>query len=567
MIKRTLPTIILFWSFCHTFAQSPNWETLSLDSLRVMVKTTEGDDKLMAYQYLLLNLMAENNPDEQYHYYQEYMREAHKQGDLMREANARANILGFFNNQSMFDSLLHYFPEYTDFMARHKQWRLYFFSHNLLVAKRVARGEYAEALKEMQAVYDFSVANNLSYGQGYALSQIGRVYCDMGRNEEGIRDLKAAIVLLKKESEKEALFETYDCLASFYEKNQRYNEQLSVLKEYETELNLADPVHDLYPVERYYMERGYAHCYISMGNIKEAERHYQLAAGSPIADTYHIQVELNEIRIRLMEANGQYTEALALIDDIIPYFRETDDKGGVINRLSERIRIAEKDGNHRLAFQALTERSALQDSIRFAEVNAQLDELRTRYEVDKLTLEREKQRIYTIALATGCLMLFAVLAGIIVYNRRLKAKNLALYRQIQEQTHLVHRKETVGPGETTTKPSRDEQLFAALEALMQSEQLFTDPTLDRKALADRLLTNERYLADAIRTLTGETFSSYLSRLRLQYAIDLLDRGDETTLESIAEQSGHATYSPFYRAFSKRYGMTPQKYRKMAQSKG
>jgi AraC-like DNA-binding protein len=40
--------------------------------------------------------------------------------------------------------------------------------------------------------------------------------------------------------------------------------------------------------------------------------------------------------------------------------------------------------------------------------------------------------------------------------------------------------------------------------------------------ADRLGTNESYLADAIREATGDTYSNYITNMRLQYSLELLN---------------------------------------------
>ncbi|MDR1896648.1 MAG: helix-turn-helix domain-containing protein, partial [Prevotellaceae bacterium] len=114
--------------------------------------------------------------------------------------------------------------------------------------------------------------------------------------------------------------------------------------------------------------------------------------------------------------------------------------------------------------------------------------------------------------------------------------------------------------------SRSMQLFRKLSELMQNEKPFTDPELNRKKLADRLNTNEAYLADAIREVTGKTFSAYISELRLQYTLELLNEHHDMTFDAIAIDSGHGSYSSFFRLFTKKYGITPSEYRKLAVTK-
>ncbi|MDR0844516.1 MAG: helix-turn-helix domain-containing protein [Tannerella sp.] len=178
----------------------------------------------------------------------------------------------------------------------------------------------------------------------------------------------------------------------------------------------------------------------------------------------------------------------------------------------------------------------------------------------------QKFRNYLCLALAGCFLL-AVTLGIWIHrNRRIAKKNRSLYRQIQDLTQ----KEKVAEQQLLDAPeeelSRTMQLFRNLSELMQKEKPFTDPDLKRKKLADRLHTNETYLADAIREATGETFSAYLSGLRLQYTLELLNEHPGMAIDAVALDSGHGSYVSFFRSFTKKYGVTPSEYRRIAASK-
>lgn len=59
----------------------------------------------------------------------------------------------------------------------------------------------------------------------------------------------------------------------------------------------------------------------------------------------------------------------------------------------------------------------------------------------------------------------------------------------------------------------------------------------------------------IKTSTGMTLHNYILSLRLDYAKDLMDQSINS--EKIAEMSGFNTYSTFYRAYKKFYGVPPK----------
>jgi AraC-like DNA-binding protein len=176
---------------------------------------------------------------------------------------------------------------------------------------------------------------------------------------------------------------------------------------------------------------------------------------------------------------------------------------------------------------------------------------------------KEKTRNYLLFALAGCLIL-AIALGIWIYlHRQIAKKNRSLYLQIQE---LVQKEKAVEQQLLTTPEealSRTMQIFRNLSELMQKEKPFTDPDLNRKKLSDRLGTNEVYLADAIREATGETLSTYISGMRLQYTLELLNEYPDMTYDAIAIDSGHGSYSSFFRSFTKKYGITPSEYRKLA----
>jgi AraC-like DNA-binding protein len=152
------------------------------------------------------------------------------------------------------------------------------------------------------------------------------------------------------------------------------------------------------------------------------------------------------------------------------------------------------------------------------------------------------------------------------YTRLVGRKNRSLYLRIQELTHIEKEAEEQLLKAPEEKLSRKMQVFRSLSQYMQEKTPFTDPTLNRKMLATYINSNEAYLAEAIREATGETVSSYISGLRLQYALKLLEEHPDITIDAIAIDSGYGSYSPFFRSFAKKYGITPSEYRKMSREK-
>jgi AraC-like DNA-binding protein len=86
-----------------------------------------------------------------------------------------------------------------------------------------------------------------------------------------------------------------------------------------------------------------------------------------------------------------------------------------------------------------------------------------------------------------------------------------------------------------------------------------DEPISLSLLAEKLSMSSSYLSVVIKNQLGIGFVEYISRLRIQKAIRLLDN-DELTIQQIAEQCGYDTVHTFIRHFKKAYHTPPNEYR-------
>ncbi len=112
------------------------------------------------------------------------------------------------------------------------------------------------------------------------------------------------------------------------------------------------------------------------------------------------------------------------------------------------------------------------------------------------------------------------------------------------------------------KPRHSEydSVYRRLQNFMQ-QGAYTDPTLTRRSLAEKLATNEKYLYYAVRKNLGVTVADYINDIRLEHACRLLAApADYHTVEEAAALSGFGSRNTFYRHFRRRYGITPNEFR-------
>ena len=88
--------------------------------------------------------------------------------------------------------------------------------------------------------------------------------------------------------------------------------------------------------------------------------------------------------------------------------------------------------------------------------------------------------------------------------------------------------------------------------------------LSLESLAARFTLNKNYLSTRFHRETGTTITDYISKIRVQRAVDLLEKTTHS-VQYIAEQCGFADANYFTRTFKKINGISPNGYRKSLNS--
>lgn len=95
---------------------------------------------------------------------------------------------------------------------------------------------------------------------------------------------------------------------------------------------------------------------------------------------------------------------------------------------------------------------------------------------------------------------------------------------------------------------------------MEKEQLFRRKDLRIGDVATGLGTNSTYISASLNSQLGVSFPNYLARYRVDYARDLMRRNPDMRLSDVAEESGFANESSFFRSFKRLTGLTPSEWK-------
>lgn len=111
---------------------------------------------------------------------------------------------------------------------------------------------------------------------------------------------------------------------------------------------------------------------------------------------------------------------------------------------------------------------------------------------------------------------------------------------------------------TETKAYRCESQALVEKARQYIEENFSDPELSVEKLSSYLHVSKNYFSTIFKKETGETYVSYLTRLRLKRAGELLaSTGDKSCV--IAQMVGYPDPNYFSYLFKKNYGVSPSLY--------
>ena len=534
------------------------------DSLQKILPTLSGKDKLNAYDKLhsiyLTEVTGRQSLNDFLAFSSAYEKEAQKQEDIKRQGDIKINIIIAYFRCNEYEEVKKLAPDIIESLKATKHTEGVFVVLSNLILSYCELLEYDKALTELQQTYDIAKTNDDAEGLFYALYLTGKVYMYQNRYEEAADNYRESLEVAKK-SQKHFfnLITAHLELCNMLQVMERFDEYDEMIKESETvlrQIEAQNTTSRTYEQDWGNLWKVQAYAGIQRKDYDKALYFCELLKDSTRASTSDLG-EIAYLQANIYKAQGKYEEALEQAEQAI------ESRPAQLFLRYLKIEILALSENAPRTWIELEKTVVFSDSISKATLKTQLDELRTIYEVDKITAEKEKKQQQVLLAFAICALLLVVLLIYFLYSRRLKQRNLALYQQVQE----LSRKEKAVESCFLSKPqetlSKEMQLFRQLSELMKTEKLFIDTDINRKKLADRLGTNEIYLANAIRQGRAETFSDYISNLRLQYALDLMENQSEMTFDSIAVDSGHGSYSQFFRSFSKKYGLTPSEYRKMS----
>jgi YesN/AraC family two-component response regulator len=108
------------------------------------------------------------------------------------------------------------------------------------------------------------------------------------------------------------------------------------------------------------------------------------------------------------------------------------------------------------------------------------------------------------------------------------------------------------------EPNISAPLIVRIDAAMEKDNLFLNPDLSLVSFSEQVGSNRTYVSKAIKDAKGCSFSDYVNRYRLDYALELMKNTskENMVIQNIATQCGCGSVQTFYRYFKLFFNETP-----------
>lgn len=170
-----------------------------------------------------------------------------------------------------------------------------------------------------------------------------------------------------------------------------------------------------------------------------------------------------------------------------------------------------------------------------------------------------------------CLQFFSDIHGILL---RLSSKfdlsairlSFISYQEEQQFSHILDslRNALRYTASLASGKQEESESFLAQSISLYLQENYTDPSLSMASLSELFDMSESTMSRFFKAHMGVTFSTYLENMRLNEAETLLTSTD-LSVKDISAMIGYTTPTTFYKAFRRKWGVSPSTHREVSRS--
>lgn len=153
-----------------------------------------------------------------------------------------------------------------------------------------------------------------------------------------------------------------------------------------------------------------------------------------------------------------------------------------------------------------------------------------------------------------------------VYKYKLAKNKDAVYNFLNTDLAISYNNvqiiENNRPEEYKESITADNLYFQKLELLCKEQHIYTDSTLNREKVAEKLGISAGYVSQIVNAVTGDNFANYINQYRVEAVKEMISNSEyeNYNLLTMGLESGFTSKTTFYKAFKKITGQTPNEYK-------
>tara|TARA_B110000091_G_scaffold213283_1_gene262192 strand:+ start:2628 stop:3074 length:447 start_codon:yes stop_codon:yes gene_type:complete len=111
---------------------------------------------------------------------------------------------------------------------------------------------------------------------------------------------------------------------------------------------------------------------------------------------------------------------------------------------------------------------------------------------------------------------------------------------------------------------RGKNIYNIIVLLFEKEKYYLNHRISLDKLIRRVGFSKKNIQNAIMDFSGKNFNDFVNEYRVDYSVKLINQNFliKKNVKSLAEESGFNSHQTYYRAFRKKFGITPSEFNKM-----
>jgi AraC-like DNA-binding protein len=432
----------------------------------------------------------------------------------------------------------------------------------LRAANYTNEGNYKQATADCLTAIDLHKSVNDHKNISICYEVLANIYKNIGDYEKALAYAKEGLKWAKKSNQYLSEMNLYNSIGVSFRALKQidstlyyYNRSIELAKKYNRLENIAQ---NLMNMANIYSEE--------QKDYVRAEKYYKQSLDICYQSNIIYGIYINWSNLgNNYKLKKEYAQAKTAYDSASVYaerLKITSEKASVQKEYYE---LYKDKGDFRQALLHYEKYNKITGNLNLEEQKKEIAELQTKYDV--AVKDREIERIsneYRIQkFRNGILLLIILGAGSVIYF--LVYRNRSLRKLYQRNVELSNSPLLYEIPEDTEEADSLEKIFRELIHLMQNEKIYIEPNLSVDHIAKKLNTNQKYLSNSITKYADMNFNNFINSYRIHEAKRMMLRQPKLPIKEVMYVCGFNSKTPFYLAFQKYTGLSPQQFKDLSVS--